>query len=306
MKENKAKELLFKFGRLFGARKRQPSKNLQSLLELAGREPTNGHPHLKIAEIYQELGETQKAFQEHCRAAEIFCGLEQYHKGAAIYTKILKQNPDLDFVKIKLAETYSRMGLLEQAFSQYYKLFCSYRKGGLEDKALIILGVMAELDPERFTLDSPNNLDLEGPEKTLKTRGAYDENARSNLGRPGEKETSSFFDLAEILEENGPVGLEKFKSVTLEEGYKSGGVVEELEKATNTERLYPNYHYQMGLVCREMGMIDEAIKQFRRALEMGQKPIEADKLLEQCFKDKQRLEDRKSLERTPQGESAMA
>jgi len=300
------KTLLAQFRHLFGGRKREISENLHSLLELANREAANGRPHLKIAEIYEDLGENQKAFQEYCRAAEIFCSLDQYSKGASIYTKLLKQNPDLDFIKIKLAETYRSMGLLEQAFTIYYKLFYSYRQGGLEDKAMITLGVMAELDPQKFTLDTPNNLGLEGSERTLKDSWAYDKNARSNSGLPGEKEKSSFFDLAEILEENAPVEMEKCKEITLEEGYQSEGVVKELEKTTNPQELYPHYHYQMGLVCREMGLIDEAIKQFHRALEMGQKPVEADKLLEQCLIDKQRLEQRKSFERRLQEESAIA
>ena len=58
----------------------------------------------------------------------------------------------------------------------------------------------------------------------------------------------------------------------------------------------------MGLVCKEMELIDEAIKHFQLALEMGQKPTEAEKLLEQCLKDRERLEDRKSFERKLQEE----
>ena len=120
------------------------------------------------------------------------------------------------------------------------------------------------------------------------------------------KKKPSIFDLAEMLEANGPVELEESKSITLEEGYKSEGVIEELEKTANTKEWYSNYHYQMGLVCKEMELIDEAIKHFQLALKMGQKPIEADKLLDQCLKDKGRLEDCKSFERGSQKESAIA
>jgi hypothetical protein len=87
-------------------------KGLPSLLELARKEPTNGHPHLKIGEIYQKLGEKQNALQGYLRAAETFCNFEQYLKGASIFTKILKQNPDMASVKIKLADTCRKMGFL--------------------------------------------------------------------------------------------------------------------------------------------------------------------------------------------------
>ena len=305
MKDNIIKELLSQLGRLLGGRKKESSKNLQPLLELAGREPTNGYPHLKIGEIYQKLGEKKNALQEYLRAAEIFCNFEQYHKGASIFTKILKQNPDMDSVKIKLADTYRKMGFLEQALIQYYKLFCSYRNIGLKDKALEIVGMMAELDPQRFTLDGSNSLDPEDSDGILKRPGANEKSAKMKLDCPGEKETTSFFDLGEILEANGAVDLEEAKSITLEESYKAGGVIEELEKTANTKELFPNFHYQMGLVCKEMELIDEAIKHFQLALEMGQKPIEANKLLEQCLKDKGRLEDCKSFGRKLQEEGAI-
>jgi hypothetical protein len=55
-----------------------------------------------------------------------------------------------------------------------------------------------------------------------------------------------------------------------------------------------------------MELIDEAIQHFQLALKMGQRPIEANKLLDQCLKDRGRLEDCKSFERTLQEESAIA
>lgn len=303
MKENKVKGFLSQF-RLFGGRKKKPSKNLKSLLELAEREPTNGYPHLKIAEIYLELGRKQDALQENLKAAEIFCGFEQYNKGASVYTKILKQNPELDFVKAQLADTYRKMGFLEESFGQYCELLSSYKSAGREDKSLEILGIMGELDPQKFDLQESNTLKPGGSEKILKDPGANDndKNAEIYLNRPGERETSSFFDLAQTLEADGPVEFKEPKSINLEETCKSEKFIEELEKTGNAEKLYPNYNYQMGLVCKEMGLIDEAIKQFRRALETGQKPIEASKLLDRCLQEKGLLVNCQSSERTPQEE----
>ena len=39
----------------------------------------------------------------------------------------------------------------------------------------------------------------------------------------------------------------------------------------------------MGVACREMGLINEAIEQFNMALETGQKPFDAAQLLGLCF-----------------------
>jgi len=299
MKGNKIREFLSRF-RFFGGRKDKPSKNLQSLLDLADREPTNGYPHLKIAEIYREQGRMQEALQENLKAAEIFCGFEQYNKGVSVLTKILKDNPDLDSVKAKLADTYRKMGFLEQAFDQYCQLLASYKNTGLKDKSLEIIGIMAELDPQKFDLQTANGLTPENSKKILKGPGANEKDAEINLNHPREKEASSFFDLAQTLEADSPVELEEPRSVNLEETCKSEKFIEEMEKTGNAEKLYPNYNYQIGLVCKEMGLIDEAIKQFRRALEMRQKPIEAGKVLDRCLKEKELQENFKSSERKQQ------
>ncbi|HYB21584.1 MAG TPA: hypothetical protein VEH09_11680 [Thermodesulfobacteriota bacterium] len=299
MKGNKIRDFLSQLW-FFGGKKKKPSKNLQPLLELAGREPTNGYPHLKIAEVYRELGQTQDALQENLKAAEIFCDFEQYHKGVSVYTKILKENPGLDFVKAKLADTYRKMGFLEESFDQYCELLSFYKSGGQEDKSLEILGILAELDPQKFDLQASDSPAPGSSAKIVPGPGPKDKDAEIHLNRPEERETSSFFDLAQTLEADGPVELEEPKSIKLEETCKSEKFIEELEKAGNAEKLYPHYHYQMGLVCKEMGLIDEAIKQFRRALEKGQKAIEASKLLDRCLQEKGLLENSKSSERTPQ------
>jgi tetratricopeptide (TPR) repeat protein len=42
----------------------------------------------------------------------------------------------------------------------------------------------------------------------------------------------------------------------------------------------------MGNACKEMGFNDGAIEQFQIALEKGQKPAEAAKLLSKCYREK--------------------
>jgi len=173
MKRNKTKELLSQISLFFRRGKRKRARNLQFFLELVNREPMNATAHLKMAEIYQKHGEKKNARSEYLRAADIFCNAEQYNKGAAIYNKVLQQEPELEFVKTR-----------------------------------------------------------------------------------------------------------------------------------EVEKLYLNYNYQMGLVCKEMGLIDEAIKQFQIALEKKQKSIESAKLLDQCLIDKRcREEGRQSSGRTLQEEN---
>jgi len=306
MIKNQMQKMLYQIRHLFKQRKKAPSKSLESLLALASKEPTNGHPHLRIAEIYQDRGEKKKALAEYLAAAEIFCSLEQYHKGVAIYTKILKQDPGLESARKKLADTYGKMGFLAQALAQYHKLFCYYNNSGEQDKALEMMGCMAKLNPQKFMLNEKYDFkspDLEkGRGRELNERN---EGVKSDLLFEDDKKT--IFDLTAMLETSD--AAEKFgkpMSITMEENYREGEIFKEMNKIGDMAKLYLDYNFQMGLVCKEMGLIDEAIKQFQTAIEKGQKPVEANRFLNQCLGNNGPLEEGKPFKVMLPQQSAIA
>jgi tetratricopeptide (TPR) repeat protein len=257
-------------------------RGLQSLLERIDKEPANANARIKIAELYQKSGEKQKALLEHLKVVEIFCDFEQYPKGLAVCTKLLRDNPECEPAKLKLADIYKKMGFLAQAFAQYQALYSSYMICGIEDKALEMIGYMAELDPGKFTLSGVNN---SGPQpiNEAEAQGTREEN---NFGALFEDEKRSFFDLATMLESNNPAEIGEPKSVTMEENPGFKDIFEEMNQIKDLNKLYTNYNYQMGMVCKEIGLIDEAIRQFQMALENRQKSDEAEELLRQCLKEK--------------------
>jgi tetratricopeptide (TPR) repeat protein len=305
MKKNRIRGFLSQLLLFFRRNNGKNSQKMRSLLERTIEEPMNAHVHLKLAEIYQKNGEKQKALSQYSKAAEIFCEAGQYPKGLAICKMLLKENPQEEHIKLELAQIYRKMGFLAEAFNQYHNLYCSYILAGAEDKALEMIGSMAELDPHKFTLDEKKNLGPQGPEKAngQKTNEKIAEIAPND---PPEKDKDSFFDLATMLEPHDPFESDKFKSVTMEEGHDFERIYEELKRARGVDKLYYNYNYQMGLVCRKMGLIDEAIKQFKVALEKQQNPIEASKLLSQCLKDKQCREEARNSSATALKEKATA
>jgi tetratricopeptide (TPR) repeat protein len=150
---------------------------------------------------------------------------------------------------------------------------------------------MAELDPQKFTLGISTQ---GGSENSLNGIGADENNGTVPLDHPAEPNASaSLFDLGESLQVSDPIELKKHISITFQESCTSQEIVGELENAGGAEELYPNYHYQMGLVCKQTGLIDEAIKQFQAALSKGQRAIEASELLKICLKKKEQLKARK-------------
>ncbi len=288
MKRNKNRGLLSQISLFFGRGRKESSENLQPYLERVSREPMNANAHLKMAVIYHKDGEKEKARSEYLRAADIFCGAEQYNKGAAIYNMILQREPNLESVNLKLADTYKKMGFAGQSFNQYQKLYSVYSEAGKKEQATALVSFMAEVDPEKFTLAEVHDTKPQSLQKG-KTQGGHEGVGGKDSDRPVEEGKGSFFDLTSMLEANNP-GERRgaSKLVVNEEEYGVENIFAELEKAGGLENSYQDYHYQMGMVCKEMGLMDEAIKQFQTAMEKEQRSADAAKLLDQCFADKKR------------------
>jgi tetratricopeptide (TPR) repeat protein len=62
--------------------------------------------------------------------------------------------------------------------------------------------------------------------------------------------------------------------------------MKELQDVGGTSRVYPNFNFQMGVACREMGFHDDAIEQFQIAMEKGQNPLEAAHFMGLCYREK--------------------
>jgi tetratricopeptide (TPR) repeat protein len=120
---------------------------------------------------------------------------------------------------------------------------------------------------------------------------------------PGEKDV--FFDLGAELEDGKNIGYERFEEITTEKSYGFEEILKELKRTSGPSKVDPNFNYNMGVACREMGFVDEAIEQFQSAFEAGQKPFEAAYLLGLCFQDRgQPIEARQSFEKALKVEGA--
>ena len=267
--------LLDKFGDLLkmGNSHTEPKEKYFDLLK---REPENGNAHLKLAEIYQKKGEKQKAVSEYLLAADIFRKNQLYASAIAIYKQLHRQDPSLDHVYLKIADIYRQRGFLADAFAQYRILAQYYERLEMKDKALEIMNLMAEMDPQKTALksrDFNNVFPLPKGEE----------------GTPRLKEFTSegFFDLGAELIAAEPLQMKAFKEVsTLERVYGVKEIFKELKEIGGPSNVDPHFNYNMGVAYRELGLCDEAIEQFEIAVKMRQKPFEALSLLGFCYWEK--------------------
>ena len=272
----------------FRGEKGRMAKELEQALKMARREPANTKVRVRIAEIYQKMGETAKAIAEYLKTAEIFSKKDLWPQAMAVYKRILKLDPGQEEVSRCVSEIYHRLGFLGDAFSQYNVLLRQYHHSGDAEKSLEILGLMADLNPQKFALDK--NLQVLR-EKSESEEESLDPNHRTqtlDLEIPTSDTSRAFFDLCEELQKKAPRSkhLKIAKEICTEKTYGFDEILKELQDVGGTSHVYPNFNFQMGVACREMGFLDEAIEQFQLALEKGQSPLEAAHLMGLCYREK--------------------
>jgi len=250
----------------------ETSNDLEKFQELAKREPWNPSTHLKLARIYEKKGGRQQAFAEYFLVAEIFFRNGLYSNALAIYKRILEQDPSLDQIKLKIANTYQKIDLLEKAFSQYSELLHYYQGLGMKDKAQEIMTLMDGFEQNKFEPDERAYLRY----RLVKEISKSQENG--NVESPiNEKE--EFFDLRAELDNSMSMDIGGAKEISTEKIYGFDPILKELKESAPPDNVYPSFHYHMGTACLEMGFRSEAIEQFQMAIENGQKAFEAARLL---------------------------
>ncbi len=284
----KSEGAIHKLFYLFQKEKWTVQAELQNYLDLVKKEPGNIKAHLRLGEIYWKKGEREKAISEFLWMAEIYCKRRFYSQALDICKQILKKDPTLDKVERKIAEIYGKMGLLENAYSQYGRLLRTYTRQGREDKALEVMFLLAELSMKKIargekaqTPIRPEELQFSEPRGANTTAGNVPKGPP-----PDEEKKKGAFDLGAELEGGAPIEGKVFKDITTEKIYGFQEILKEMKETNAASMSNPIFFYNMGVVCQEMGFIDEAIEQFQIALERGQNPFETAHLLGLCYRGK--------------------
>lgn len=94
------------------------------------------------------------------------------------------------------------------------------------------------------------------------------------------------FDLGKELNESRTIKANTCTDVALDKISGFDEIYKELKNMGNPGDAYIDFNFQMGIACREMGFIDEAIDEFKQSIEKGQKPTESANHLSRCYRDK--------------------
>ncbi len=277
---------LDKLHSLFRKEKRKDHKDFEYYLDLVRKDPENTFARLRLAEIYLKRGEKRKAIIVYFQTAEIFSRKRLYSQAAAIYKRIQKQDPASMQLYPEFAEICRKMGFQEEASSQSPQgMKESVTKGAGWQVASKPRSIIEELGEEK----------IQSFPEVAKAQGEKDGNGSatktSREAFPAQEKKDFLFDLGAQLEFIEPPEGKKAEEITIERSYGFEEILKELKRIDVPGKAYPDFNYNMGVACREMGLIDQAIEQFHIAFESGQRPFEAAHLLGLCFLDKEQSDE---------------
>jgi tetratricopeptide (TPR) repeat protein len=281
----------------FHREKKEPGEQFDHYLSLSQKNPGNATFHLKLAEIYQRMGEEEKAIAKYLQSAAIFSRDRYFPQAMAIYKHILSLSPHMVQVNLKMAEIFRQTGFWADAISQYKLAIKHYERWGRREKIPDIKNLMNELESQRALEEKKAQASAnfgELPEIKPDTNPVSGPGIAPPTDIPGEnalldgkeKKSDRGFDLRAELVSEEPLELKGVNEISTDKLFGFEEIFKELQETVIPNEVYPDFNYQMGLACREMGFNDGAIEQLQMALENGQKPIESAKLLSKCFREK--------------------
>ncbi len=102
----------------------------------------------RVGDLYARLNRLDKATALFKKTADHFIDEGFFVKAIAIYKKIIRLDPAQIEVYERLADLYSRQGLLNESRSQYQVVADYYQKHGNVDAAIGVYGKLIELEPD--------------------------------------------------------------------------------------------------------------------------------------------------------------
>ncbi len=123
-------------------------REYQKVLDL---DPRDVRVLQKMGELYQKKGDNPQAASFFTRVAEVYAQDGFFLKAVALYKQVLKLNPDLVEVNVKLAELHQHLGLMTEAMAFFQVVVVHHERKGDSKATFATLKKMVDLDPENVS-----------------------------------------------------------------------------------------------------------------------------------------------------------
>lgn len=130
--------------------KGQIDKAVKEYLRIVHEDPKDVRVWLKIGDLYAKKGAKQDATETYLKVARFYHEQGFFLKAVAVYKQILKLDPRLVDVILKLAELYKQLGLMSDAMQHFESVAAHFHREGNTKEALATVKKLVDLDPENI------------------------------------------------------------------------------------------------------------------------------------------------------------
>lgn len=128
--------------------KGQLDKAIKEYNRVVKEDPKDVRVWLKIGDLHAKKGAKAEAVDTYSKVAKFYSEQGFYLKAVAVYKQILKLDPRLIEVNLKLAELYRQLGLMSDAMRQFEAVAGHFHREGKTKEALATVRQLVELDPD--------------------------------------------------------------------------------------------------------------------------------------------------------------
>jgi tetratricopeptide (TPR) repeat protein len=282
-----------------------PKLDVTALEYQVADDPDNPVLHRMLGEALLEQGDRERGLEELDIAQDIYEASEDWSHAEDLSREILRLDPNSVRHQQKLVEFAFRRGDKEGLADAYLGLADALFRTGAADRARAVYQRVLEHDPEneraRLGLQTlePTEEEPPAPEAPREPALAPTAVADSPPQAPPPAEPApprgDFIDLGSLvleqdmapakdtrmrIEEEEPTGDEQRDFDEMLSQFKKG-----IEQNVDEEDWQA--HYDLGIAFKEMGLLDEAIGEFQKALRSAEGRLRAAEALGLCFFEKQ-------------------
>jgi tetratricopeptide (TPR) repeat protein len=265
---------------------------IEELESRVADDPDDAEAHQALGEALIEAGERERGIEELDIATGGFESAGNRPHAQGLVDEILRLDPNSVRHRQKQVEFAFKSGDKAGLIEAYLELADTLLRGDLADKARAVYERVVEHDPGNDRARAALAMLAPPPEPPKREGKVAAKDARMRV-RDEAGEAGDFVDLgAMILEEDEAPRDTRMK---VEDEEPSGNEEQDFREMLarfrqgideNIEETDFQSHYDLGVAFKEMGLLDEAIAEFQKALRAPEGKLRTSEALGVCFHDK--------------------